>query len=309
MSGSNAWDKVFAFGGPLVTLIAALVSLSAAYIAKEAASKANSIAEAANEISQRMQSTIETLGTTAIEQAKEANLTQTEMKSLASRQNRLVGQIENVFEKEVSIIDTAKDSLLQQTRLLEEERLAIAQREFQFALNNAEKWYNCGCLTCQPQPCRADFQIRVPVATAERLEKVIGTRLSGAEYLKFTLFGSAIWDADTLARYCRKALAATEQKNDLIELYLAHAMLGHAEFLRCSTTETNEAERQQCVASARKHFGEAVMMLEREQKRDIAIPYLSELYIHWIQHELCQRYGVEAKELAQRKKMLGRIFG
>jgi hypothetical protein len=205
--------------------------------------------------------------------------------SLSYQANQSNARQGDLFEKQVALVDeatTASQELarsakehaniyVEDLRLLREEKTTRQRSDFRIALSEAEKL--CGdCFTCPP-----DYQIRVHLEEAARLEEGIGEHLTPIDYVKLASVGSAVWDFSTIEQYAQRALK--KSKKDPLHEHYAHLMLGHAHFAHFRI-DKNADERV-----ARVHFDEAVALLTKAPASESKERLLGEAYALWVAHE------------------------
>jgi hypothetical protein len=237
----------------IIGLGTALIAFKAASSAGEAAAEANRIAEKLNKIADDTKTTIQTLGTQAVECSKTSNLLGAAANRLSDEMRKLVTQQVDEAKKFTILFDQMVD-------VLKDYRLTLLHNEFRQALDNAERSWPCGCTNCQAESDL--FHLKGQLERACQLERQVRSRLSAMDYLKFNLLGSVVWNGPRQVEYCGNGFDAAKESGESYELSLALMLLGHAEFVEAfeiAKARTKDLPKRDSLLSlARAHYQEAL---------------------------------------------------
>ena len=180
-----------------------------------------------------------------------------------------------------NLFDQAKAAFSEQVNLLQQEGIRADLREFHDALDKAKEIY--GCQDCQNN-CGPDYLIRLPLGTAQRLEKQLDNHaahyLAAADYVVLAVLGGTVYTTSDLADYCRKAI---QYSKDPVDKHVSHLMLAHTLFTqyRLGNQRSDETLR-----SARDECQKAIDAISQQDNTDRTKYFLGRAYMWWAHHEL-----------------------
>lgn len=250
-----------------IELIAAFVTLCAAWIAKDAANQANRVAEQIRDTLASLDENVKEQGRIACTLGNELVTIAQSNRDLTEEQTKLLANENGLFTAQVSLIQQASSALRGQTALLAKQRIAYLQKQLHEALDNAEECWDCRCA----EGCLNDVRLRTAMSVASWLERELSREDPGApretdvipamEYARFNLLGSAFWDRGKLAINCEKGRSVALICRDPFECYLAHFLLGYAQYAQCH--ESKDATAKVTLRkAARDSFAKAIAAME-----------------------------------------------